>query len=344
MPLIDNYYKWLRQGPTPDCDRILSAGLNQAESAFADRIIQTLLDRRQEQAWGALIGHYDRLDENLRTKLRSESDLMRAGISRAFQSGPEGRANALAALEAAPSPGLAYLLVMGLTDPDHALRDRCAGLLKSTAEAFLAIDEDRLTGEERRAWENDRRQLVDAALEGGRTFHAHHCMEAVRVMLWFARPIGERFWDLVEGRRGRLQHVIIENLSAWNSPFLAGFLVECLGRPPWRPAASRLIAKWSKPEEVLAIFRHADVLRNPDVQRGLASVRSPAWFTQWPRIEKDAPASRRGTAPVWARYLGIPDQQKMALLVRWIEGPEGDLSRTALYALASLDREETLEV
>lgn len=342
MPQIEKYYQWLTQGPTPDCDRILSAGLDHAEPAFAERISRTLLTRRQEQSWGVLIGRYDRLDETTRATLRAEPDLFRAGLTRAFQSGPECRVNALTAFEAAPSAGLAYLLIMGLSDPDTAIRDRCAALLKSIAEDYLR--KQRADDATARDAQNDHRQLVDAAFEGGRTFHAHHCLDAVRVMLWFARDIGERFWDMVEGRRGRLQHVILEHVASWNSPFLAGFLLECLGRQTWRQTAGRILAKWSSPEEVIAILRHDDLLKRPDIQRGLASVRSPAWFQQWEKTSQAATPARRAAAPLWARYLGIPDAQKVALLVRWIDSREGDLRRAALYALASLDRDETLEV
>ena len=86
--------------------------------------------------------------------------------------------------------------------------------------------------------------------EGLRTFEAHWRVEPVQAALWCARDLGDALWPIINNPRSRLREVIQERLNKWNEPRMAGFLLTALRDPSWSLMAERLLARWSRPEEL----------------------------------------------------------------------------------------------
>ena len=98
MRLVDHLYDWLLHGPSPGCDRILTAALSQAEPAWAEHMMQVLLLRGRDASWAGLIGQYDRLAPEIRELLQHPDEHVQGGIALALKSpSRDVRVNALRA-------------------------------------------------------------------------------------------------------------------------------------------------------------------------------------------------------------------------------------------------------
>ena len=340
MRLVDRLYDWLSQGPTPDCDRIFGAALPLAEPAWERRIVDVLLYRATDAAWAALIGQYDRLPADVRERLLAAPERVQGGISIAYKSdSAEVRLNALRTLADQPCPRMAYLLSQAIRDPSPRIRELAGGVFRTVADAFLTLVDDDPHEVTRHCADvaAARRQLVLGLEEALRTFDLHHRNEVIETALWFSRDLGDRLWERLNARRGRLGVAVSEQLGQWNHPRLAHFLVTALRHPTWRRVAAARLARWSTREELHAMLRETDQLDDSCIRKNLAYVQNPRWFDRVDPSLRVLDPDLRSRMPRWTCHAGIDDQRKTALLTRWIASEDPALHRAAVYALAEVD-------
>jgi hypothetical protein len=346
MPLADRLYEWLAAEPSTDADLILSAGLERAEPGYAERIEQTLLRRSSALGLAGLIRRWNALSETTRQALRKRPEQMNQGIAAALSGGPpEARLNALHAFEDTRPARLAYLLPVAMRDPSPRVRNNAAEVLYRTAVAFLqrtppAPDADAAAAG---VYAAERRGLAQAVREAVRTFDLHRRVEALEVGAWFSREIEGALWEQLDNPRSRARSVVTELLPSWNRPWLAGFLLEALTRGDWRVAALRRLSQWKHSTELLALLRESDALDNPEIARRLAAIRDPAWFHDVDTCIAALPGELRRHVPRWIRCLGLPDDTKLKALLACFQTGQEPVQRAALYALATLDRPETVD-
>ena len=343
MPQVEKLYHWLATGPAPDCDQILAAALERAESAWAERIVRVLQQRDTEAAWTVLVGHSEILLAEACAWLRSDPERLEATLGRVLRTrDPNARLNALRLLEERPSIRLMYSVADVLRDPDKRVRALAGQVLRVTADAVLRETQN-LAPHDDAGWAR-RRQAVEALREALRTFPLHNRIEALQACLWFARELGAELWERLASPRSRAGMVAADNIIVWNDPRMAGFLVGALKYAAWRAAARNLIRTWKSPAQVSALFSQADLLSDDGIRRSAPTITRPAWFAE---IREDlsrlSPAARAG-APVWVGASGLDEREKLALLSQWVEHSDTAVRAAALGALARISLPEAHEI
>ncbi|MEP0845212.1 MAG: hypothetical protein HRF50_00165 [Phycisphaerae bacterium] len=336
--LADRLYEWLAQTPGPDADRIFAAALEHAEPAWADRIIQVLLNRGQDESWVGIVSRYESLSRDVRQKLRADPDRLHASIALTIQSGTStARANALAALNDSIRARTAYVIPAALRDPLPKTRVLAGRVLRRMAEHVLDQSAPPAGDEEaQRLLVEDRRQLVLALREAIRTLDVHGRTEVLETALWFAADLGRDLWNVLEARRSRASIVVQEHLYEWEHPRLAGFLLLALLRPAWRDAAARMLQGWSTLPAVSAVLSAGKEVDSEALRGALGAVTGPRWFEPLGELLQTLPEAELSLLPRWVPCLGLSEEQKVALLGRMTRVNAPALHRSAVYALARL--------
>ncbi len=339
---VDRFYQWLAQAPTPDADQILACALPEAESVWADRITRVLLQRNGEQSWAGLIGRYERLPRDVREHLRSDPPKMYAAISLAMRARlPAARAGALAALSEIAPPCLAFLIPPALRDPVPKMRVVAGRVLRRMCERLL----DRPPGdtpEQRAAWNEDKRHLVQALLESIRSVDMHGRIEVLEAALWFAADLQAELWEALNARRSRASAVVREHIYEWNSPRLAAFLLLALQQSGWREASASILQGWRDIPQVIALLEAGATLDRRALRASLNWIGAPRWFEQLGDDLSALPEAVRPLVPWWVPYLGMADDVKVATLSRLLRGADRRVHRAAVYAFAELRSSEAL--
>jgi HEAT repeat protein len=343
MRLVDRLYDWLLQGPSPGCDRILTAGLAQAEPAWAERMMQVLLLRGRDASWAGLIGHYDRLTPEIRELLRHPDEHVQAGIAMALKSpAREARVNALRALGQQPGGRMAYLLPLALRDPSGTVRGMAAEIFHKVADSFLdqPVPAFNAAAELRRTYAEQRRQLAMALEEALRTFDLHNRIEILEASLWFSSELNQALWRKLTSLRSHAGLVVREQIAGWDHPRLAHFLLSALKRPAWRRIAAQVLRGWKTVPQVTALLSQDTMLEQPLVRRYVGSVRRPQWFTQTDDALTELEPHLRRHAPQWVCAAGYTERERLLLLARWLRAPDLDLRSAVVHALAKIDTPE----
>ena len=320
MSRVELLYEWLAADASPEVDRILAAGLVHADAPYAARIAALLLERGNTSAWGALIANYDRLGPELRAAILVRPELVRAGVSDVLRGrAPDAVPSALNLLLDHPCPLVAELVAETLRHSSPHVRDLAARVLRATAEQVFPLEPALSAGPQQAArWSVGEYHALAAGLRSGlRTFDAHHRLDVLEACLWFAPQIGSALWDMLGDRRARSGHVVTQNLTIWNGPRLAGFLLLALGQPTWRRSAARLLAGWNTRAHMLAMLGCSDLLARPGVRRSLRLMRRPAWLAAAAADLSDLPPSMRASVPAWICHLGFSDEARLRYLDRW---------------------------
>jgi hypothetical protein len=333
MSRVERIYGWLAAEQGPEADRILAAGLEHAESLYADRIVAILLGRATEAAWAGLVANYDHLSPEARRQLHDRPGLLRPGITAALKwNTARGRQNALGLLASDPCPPLLYLAADLLRDDSAKVRELAAQVLRGSAERTLSSE---LT-----VAAADRAALVDALREALRTFERHHQLDVLETCLWFAKDLGEHLWDVLSAPRCGAGHAVAQHLETWDHPRLAGFLLLALGRPAWRRPAHQMLNSWSTRSELLAMLQNTDLLADPLVCQNLHLLKWPRWLAAaGPNLE-ELPPEARAQVPHWICHLGFTDQERVHCLKLWQASAQPEVQRAAVYALAALHSPE----
>lgn len=343
MNPIDTLYRWLSGDDSPAANEVLGAALEHAEPEYAERITKILLHHKHEMAWAGLIAKQDRLSAEARARLTAQPERLRAGLAHVLQHGTaRARLNALTIMEGDVHPQLTELVVAALRDSAPEIVNAAAAALRATAIRRLAeapyprrIDVTRVPP--------DCAALGVGLRDALRTFDVHRRLDVVETCLWCAKFIGPDLWQALGSPGTRLSVLVAQSLWDWNHPRLAGFLLSALGRPAWRQNAAALLEKWSTQAELLAILQNSDLLADPAVRRGVASMNLPDWFSAVGPTLASLPLAAQALVPHWVSALPFNDTARLRLLIRW-QGAHPGLQRASAYALARLGTGEAIHV
>lgn len=347
MDELEALYNWLTQDRSSEADRILAAALEYAEPPYGDRMVATLLQRRNVTAWVGLVANYDRLDGATREKLATRPEWLRAGIVVAMRKPTRReRHNALTTLYEHPCLALTYLAADALRDSDPELRERAGRVLCRDA-AQVCCDHEAEAESDRppsRPVIAERAGLVAALREAVQTYRFHEQAAVVQAALWFARDLESSLWGSFSAGRSQVARVVAQSLTAWDHPRLAGFLLVALLRPAWRRAARAILSKWSTRAHLLAILRNSDLLSDPHLRQQLRLIQRPPWIgAAGVHLAHLAPGLR-AHVPRWICCLGIQDDERIRWLSRLVTSPWPDVHCAAVRALATLDTTAVVHV
>lgn len=333
MTPADELFEYLATGPTPDCDDIFAAAMPDADGPTFERIVTRLLARGHDASLGALISQFDRLPSDAQSRVRSDPRKLRAGLARALSSpSPAARQHALRLMLDEPSPNLAHYLPDLLRSSDTDVSKLAAQALRRMAER--ALEPIAATDAQRRA---DHALILRALRDAVRTFEAHYRLEAIEACLWHAASLGEGLWTALDDRKSALGTAVAQHLADWRHPRLAAFLLLALARQNWRRPALEMLANWSTPEERLALIRCLPLMKNEEVRRAAHAMHKPGWYIDLNDDFLDPlAADDRAAAVYWALFVGVSDEDRRRLLVRWHRSRHPEAGSAAIWALAEM--------
>lgn len=344
MGLVDQIYQYLRNDKTPQADRVLRAAMADAEPEYFDRMVGCLLVRKTPSACAALIAHYERLEPETRKTLRSRGDPYYDALAAVMSTGtPDERLCALTAFLDDPAPRLADVLQEGLRDRTPAVRERSALALRTVADVFLSEGTEPATGRagaRPTARRQEEQQLVATLRESLLSLDTHLRVEILEPCLWFCKQIGDPFWQAIYRSRSRCARVLIERLASWNSSRLADFLLREQSHTELRRIMQKTLAAWGTPDEISELLRRSTRLADPETRRSLLGVRNPKWFRNLGKYLEALPRELRREAPAWVCAAGYTERERIALLRRWTEAADIELSRAATRCLEKLEAKD----
>lgn len=340
MNRVDLLYDWLASDSTAAADRVLGAALEHAEPQYQQRICEVLMQRGQAASWAALVANYSRLPAATQLQVRSAGGVLAEATALALRGNARAQHNALQVLSEHPLPAVAYLVADTLRSPSEHVRAAAAGVLRTAAEEeFSAGIRFGRKGPEDQAAGERRAQVVEALREALRTFALHHRVDVLEPCLWFAPELGDSLWATIEAGRSPAGYVLSKRLRQWDDPRLAPFLLLALGRPAWHQAALRMLEPWSTRTHLLAMLAVTHLLDEPAVRKQLGQLKHPRWLTAGGPGLADLPLEARPLVPRWVVVLGFTDEERVAILTRWMSVDQAEIRRAAAYALAHLATE-----
>ena len=339
MHLSETIYDWLSKSADSDCDDILGAALPHAETPWAERIVQILLEHDRAASWRALLGQFNRFQATLEPLLDFEREPVRAGLAGALQAADaRERENAFKVLRRYPTPNLAYAVANALRDPVPANRESAAEILRQMAdEALKPFDAPSSTKEPHVQPFEPPRSIVLALREGLKAYDQHVRAEILEAAVWYARWMGEDFWEKITAVRSHAGVSIRHHLDMWDCPRIAHFSVKALKYRELREVAARVLRNWHTPDQITALLAENELLEDVEISQALRNVQQPTWFQDLDRSLRRLPAECRPHAPRWIGLAGYREADRIELLSRWIRAQDPELHAAAVYELARLD-------
>ncbi len=340
MQLVERLYDWLGRDPGAYCDDILSVGLPRAEEPFFSQIAAALAKRSSERSCAALAGCYGRLNPEVKAKLAADPRRLRAGITLALAApDPQTNIEACAAVRDHPYPQVAFALVDALRKREVDVSRAAGQALRKVAAEFLARPEPAPGA----AAPDDRPHLARAFREALRSFDAHCRKDVLETCLWFARELHEDIWEALDARRSTVSAVVQEELTAWNHPWLAGFLLRALGNTHWRGPTRKLLMSWNTAEHLIEVLRETEALNDDELRRQVGNLKNPPWFDHFPLWIDRIPPRLLMHAPTWLCAVGFSLSTRTNRLCDWLNLNQPVLRRAVVYALATLETVDAVE-
>ncbi len=332
MACVAQFFEWLAQAPAPIADRILSAGFEFAEPAYASRFVDLLQQRDHPASRAALLGAFPMLPAAQQHDLVADTERCREAIALGLRlPSTWSRCNVLRVLADHPSPQLAIYLSDALRGRPREESELAARVLSLLIENALT----RLPAEEiTPPLSFELRQLCTAVQEVVVGFERHWRLDPVRIGLTLARHFDERFWQVMARQRSPLRQVVSERLETWDEPRLAGFLICAMSRDEWRPVVEPVVRRWSGVEQICALFRESALLDDPTIAAGVAAIRRPAWFENVDQFIMQMPAALRAQLPRWVSAASLREPDRFNLLTRWMTCPCPQLRRGCVYVMS----------
>lgn len=339
MKLIDAFYDELADSMSADAEYILGAALEHAEPGWFERIEGLLLKKSNDLARGALLGCYTRLTPTVRETLLKDPDQFTSALAQTVKLPSAAmRESGLTLLADHCKTSLTYLLPPALRDSVARNRAAAARALVQVAQAVREKDCHLASssGSVDEAHAAMRTRLVITIREALGIYERYPQIEILQVACWFARELSRSLWQLLERHNGKVGATVFRKMPDWNHHYMAEFLLQALGRHPWRGEAARRLQEWSSPEEISSLLALTDLLKEPAVCEGLNQVRFPIWFRQLDERLSQLPPELRPHAPAWVLATGIRVANKRMLLESWQVRGDADLKSAATAALEKL--------
>jgi hypothetical protein len=338
MARVDRIYEWLSHLADREGDALLSAGLERAEPEYAERLAALLLALQADTARAGLLANHDRTSAAVRSALLANEPLRRAALTNALTKGnSRARINLLTYLSQHPCPAVSHHVADALRDSSLRARELASFVLRCTGSVVLSAARQPHDAQTAAQLATERAALVAALQAGLHTFELHHRAELLEVCLWFARDLGPVLWEALSMRRAHSAYVVNEQLTHWNHPRLAAFLLLALKQPNWRTAALGLLRAWQQPAEALALLEQSELLNDPEISEQLRLVNGYAWLAALGPALGSAAPQLQAQVPLWICHLGFTTAERAQLLSCCLTSPTPEVQRAAVAALISLN-------
>lgn len=184
---------------------------------------------------------------------------------------------------------------------------------------------------------DERGHLLEALRDAIGSFDTHHRTEVLQAAMLLADELEPSLFHPNTLKRGKITQAMMEVFSDQVTPELAPFVYISLCHPEPRRRVLNALAATRNDEFFVGMIRYRWLAREPRIRRGLAHVRSLAWLADPMHAAFSLPTDAATLAPGWLIHLGIPTDQKIALLRQFTLIDNNAANKAAVWALVQIN-------
>lgn len=337
----------------PAADRALVGGLSHVDPEGQSNIIEVLIQRKSDAGLQGLVMLFDRLTHDAQMHVLSNTSLLFGALRSCIHSrDSQTRQNALDIVRQSGNTRLAYLAGHAIHDGSPKIRGdaavtlleltnhHCRSLAETTAALREIAEADvglfRTVGKTLKMLRDERQFLLATLREALEHYESHHRPEILEAAMLMADELETSLFKQSTVKRGKFMHAMLEILSTPLSPRFVPFMYVALGYPEMRRRVLPKLAACTDPDFVEEFIRWHWFARDPGVRKHLVSIRSIAWLDDGFEATFVLPSDVAKMAPSWMLLLGLPGDQKVALISSFLLVENPLANRAAVWALVDL--------
>lgn len=345
---------FLQSTDDASADAAMAAALHHADPALQLKLVRALLARARPAGVGILAEQFDRLDHAARHQIAScTAQLVKALRTTIRSPNSQTRLNTLRIIRESGDVRFAYLAALALRDGAARVRGEAAQVMQHLAERYARdrtqttkVLQDSIESDSRLARAasatvqmlgEERRLLLSALRDALNSFGSHHRTEVLSAAMHFAEDLEDALFQRNTLARGKLTHAMLEVLGGTLSPSFAMFVYVALNHAELRRRITDLVASCRDTDFFIAFLRGHWMAHDPAIRKNLAQVRALDWFGEGFEPAFTLPPDAAALAPTWLVHLGIPTDQKTAILLNFLLIDNPAANRAALWALIRID-------
>ena len=344
----------LRQSRDPAADEALVAAATRVPPDLQAEIIAILLEHATDAGLEALPAIYDKLVPDCRDWIVAHASRLFASLRANIRSSVvQTRLNTLAIIRRSGCLQLAYLAGYAMHDGAPSVRAEAAATLRDLADRHYATYTE-TTSVLRDAAEADgslsrpivqtlhllreeRKHLLAALRDALHCYESHHRQEIIEAAMFLASELEDSLFQQSTLKLGKLTQAMNDVLAGSLSPRLAPFIYVALGHQEVRRRILPALLNCRDAAFFAEFIRHHWLARDPSVRRQLQTIRNLAWLTDGLEAVFSLPLDAALLMPGWLLLLGLPPDQKIALLLNLLLLDDPAVSRAAVWALIRID-------
>lgn len=346
--------EYLQQAADPAVDLAIGAAIPFVDPYLQIELVETILRRNRTEGLLLLPVLFHQVNDTAKARIIAGNSHLFPILRTTIRS-PETqtRINSLQIIRQSSNPRLAYLAGIAIHDGASRIRGDAALTLRDMAEQHLAnmaqttaILQDASHADGRlaatvvatmRMVNEERRFLLDALRDAVSSFESHHRTEIVEAAVLFAEELEDALFQGGALLRGKISHAMFEVIGERLLPHHAPFVYVSLAYPEFRKRVATKLATSRDSEFFAEFIRYAWIARDPRIQKHLGVIRTLEWLGDGFEPAFTLPPEIAEMAPTWILALGIPVDQKVAVLTNFLMIDAPGANRAAAWALTRID-------
>lgn len=350
IKLID----FFRSADDSAADDALLKALEHVPPEAHQELIDLILDRESPTGLNGIVEQFDQLESMARSRIVAATSKLFSALRTSFRSSrSQTRLNALQIIRRSENPRLAYLAALAIHDGAVQIRAEAAVTLRemslrhlsnlaSTTAILRDADDDggtlaaTIVATVRMIIE-EQQFLLSAMEDALASFESHHRPEVLEAAMLFAAQIESQLFTKNTITRGKLTQAMLEIIGENLSRRFVPFLYVSLKYPELRRQICELLATCKDSDFFAEFIREHWLTRDPEIRKGMQQIRSLEWLGDGFEPSFTLPADVAAATPNWVLALGIPLEQKVAVLLNFLLIDNTEANRAAVWALCQLD-------
>lgn len=334
-------------------DLALVAALPIVDAVTQSQILETLIQRDREAGLAQIPDLFDQLAEESQRRIVSQAGKLFRALRQSIRSPRvQTRSNTIRIIGRSGNMRLAYLAALGVHDGAPLVRVEAAETLlrlcenhrqvyeETCAALSEAADTDEAVGtaivNTLQLMREERQYLTSAIMEAVQSFESHLRTEVVEAAMLHVETLEDGIFENGSNRRGKLTHAMLETFTRGMEPRFAAFAYIALRHKDLRGRVAGAIATCRDNAFFAAFIRHQWLARDPSIARNLQLIRNLAWLSDGCHRVFELPEEIYPLVPKWVLTLGLPAEEKVSLLERFLMLDHHAASLEAVWALVQM--------
>lgn len=345
--------EFLKAADGDAADHAMVSALPIVDALTQQHLLETLLQRDREAGLAQLPDLFDQLDERCQRRVIAHAGRMFRSLRQSIRSPRvQTRSNTIRIIGQSGNMRLAYLASLGVHDGAPLVRVEAAETLlrlcenhrrvyDETCDALReASDSDNSVGtaivNTLQLMREERQYLTTAIMEAVQSFESHMRCEVVEAAMLHVETLEDGIFENGSNRRGKLTNAMLDTFTRAMEPRFAAFAYIALRHKDLRGRVAGAIAACRDTAFFAAFIRHLWLARDPSIARNLNLIRNLAWLSDGCNRAFELPDEVLGLVPKWLLTLGLPAEEKVALLERFLMIDHTEANREAVWALVQM--------